>query len=289
MAEFFNRLKRKERNSSTDSENLSPDGKKPCNVSGNEGSDSCGEHEGDQVLVALTMSETIGQQLKLILDRLTSVESKLDGVLEKVQSLEATMSSVQGDVKVLENKASKMEKKANEMDQGLNNLNAEVEELRTKVMNYEKDIQAVNDRYLYQEVYNRRENLRFLGIPELETTEENTRDVIYRFLDRDLELEGAREIEFQRVHRIGKKKRGASRPIIARFLRFPDRERVFKRALDIREELEVKVYADFPKEIQEKRKKQWPKLKRAREEGKVASFSKTEPDKLFIEGRYIPM
>ena len=47
---------------------------------------------------------------------------------------------------------------------------------------------------------------------------------------------------------------------------------------------DVKAYADFPKEIQDRRKKLWPKLKQAREDGKVAFFDKREPDKLYING-----
>ena len=46
---------------------------------------------------------------------------------------------------------------------------------------------------------------------------------------------------------------------------------------------------DFPREISERRKKQWPRLKKAREEGKTAFFSKPEPDKLFIDGRFVPL
>ena len=82
---------------------------------------------------------------------------------------------------------------------------------------------------------------------------------------------------------------GASRPIIARFLRFPDRERIFRRAIEVRDDTEVRVFTDLPREIQEIRKKQWPKLKKAREEGKLASFDKKEPDKLYIDGHFIPM
>ena len=48
---------------------------------------------------------------------------------------------------------------------------------------------------------------------------------------------------------------------------------------------DVKIYSDLPREIQEGRKKQWPILKRAREEGKTAFFGKTEPDKRFTEVR----
>ena len=38
-------------------------------------------------------------------------------------------------------------------------------------MNDEKEIKAANDRCLYQEVYNRRDDLRLLGIPESTDTE----------------------------------------------------------------------------------------------------------------------
>ena len=91
------------------------------------------------------------------------------------------------------------------------------------------------------------------------------------------------------MHRIGRKKAGACRPIIARFLRFPDRKRIFRRALEVRDDTEVRVFTDLPREIQERRKKQWSKLKKAREEGKLASFDRKEPDKLYIDGQFIPM
>ena len=94
-------------------------------------------------------------------------------------------------------------------------------------------------------------------------------------MERELEVENARDIEFQRLHRIGAKKPDSPRPIIARFLRFPDREKVFKRALELKDEIDVKLYAGYPREIQERRRKLWPHLKRARrEEGKRAFFDK---------------
>ena len=239
--------------------------------------------------VVLNMSEVIAQQLKQVLERLTSMEGKLDGVFEKVQSLESALSGVKSDVKELQTTTGKLKKATDVMDDGLSNLNTEVQELRKEIDENRKKIKAVNDRCLYHEVYNRRENLRFLGIPEKNGAVENTTQVLYQFLERELELEGARDIEFQRVHRIGKKTAGVNRPIIARFLRFPDRERVFKRALELRDDIEVKVYSDLPKEIQNRRKKQWSKLKKAREEGKLAAFDRKEPDKLYIEGHLIPM
>ena len=46
--------------------------------------------------------------------------------------------------------------------------------------------------------------LRFLGFPEATTTEEVASEVVNQFLERELELDGVRDIEFQRVHRNGK-------------------------------------------------------------------------------------
>ena len=287
MAELPSNLKRKSRNSSS-SETVSPDGKRICEVSKKE-INSSADGNGKKFTSASTMTEIITQQLQQVLERLTSVEGKLDGVLEKVQRLETALSGVKSDITELQSKTTQMKKVSDDMEAGLNNLNTEVEELRKKIGEREKEIKLMNDRCLYQEVYNRRENLRFLGFPEATSNEEVASETVYQFLERELELEGVRDSEFQRVHRIGKKKAGAVRPIIARFLRFPDRERIFRRALEVRDVTEVRVFTDLPKEIQERRKKQWPKLKKAREEGKVASFDRKEPDKLYIDGHFIPI
>ena len=104
------------------------------------------------------------------------------------------------------------------------------------------------------------------------------------FFERELELENARNIEFQRVHRLGKRKAKQSRPIIVHFLRFPERELVFRKVRDLGVESEVKACTDLPKEIRERRQKLWPKMKKGREECKVAFFDKREPGKLYIDG-----
>ena len=55
--------------------------------------------------------------------------------------------------------------------------------------------------------------------------EENTKEVLFNFMEQELQIVNAREkLEFQRVHRLGKPKANESRPIIARLLRYQDRE-----------------------------------------------------------------
>ena len=101
-------------------------------------------------------------------------------------------------------------------------------------------MKALEDQIMYQELCNRRENLRFLGVPESMTDEEDTKEVIYQLLERELGIEEVRKIEFQKIHRIGKKS-NMIRPIIARFLRFQDREHIFKRAKEMSGSIDFKV------------------------------------------------
>lgn len=77
----------------------------------------------------------------------------------------------------------------------------------------------------------------FFGTQESTSeAEKNAQELIYRYMQREIEVDNARDIEFQRVHRMRLKKLGSPQPIISRFFLFHDRQRVFKRALDVKDE-----------------------------------------------------
>ena len=56
--------------------------------------------------------------------------------------------------------------------------NAEIEDLKKSDKENEVKIKELEDKILYQEVYNRRENLRFFGFPESADGAENTHEVV---------------------------------------------------------------------------------------------------------------
>ena len=91
-------------------------------------------------------------------------------------------------------------------------------------VDYKETKEYLRKKILYLEAYSRRENSKFAGIPEESSDQEDTKDVLTNFISRQLGIENPEDIEFQRVHRIGKK---GDRPrmVIARLLRFADRER----------------------------------------------------------------
>ena len=89
--------------------------------------------------------------------------------------------------------------------------NAEIEDLKENDNENKGKIKEHEEKILYQELYNRRENLRFFGFPESADGAENTHEVVQKFLGDELEMENAADIEFQRAHRIGKKRTGETR------------------------------------------------------------------------------
>ena len=150
------------------------------------------------------------------------------------------------------------------------------------------EISSCHKQILYLEAYSRRENLKFEGIRELPkssgqqnaTSKRDTKEVLVNFMENVLGIEDAKDMKLQRVHRIGKPKseNGNGSRTIARFLRFSDRERVFKCGRKLKD-TGYKMYEDIPKDLHDLRKAQMNKLKKARQEGKRANFSKSEPDK----------
>ena len=88
-------------------------------------------------------------------------------------------------------------------------------------------------------------------------------------------MEDANEFEFQRVHRIGKRRSsyGKPRQIIARFLKYPDREAIMSNARKLKGK-DFGISPDLPKEIIDRRKKKMQQFKKAKEDGKPAYFSR---------------
>lgn len=180
-------------------------------------------------------------------------------------------------------------------------VDEQVQELTAKTYKNSNDVSDTRRKLLHLEAYSWRENLKFEGIPVTfvtreedgaiqpgEGSTENAKAVLTEFLERVLGIDDARSIEYQRVHRMGKprKKNGRERIIIARFLRFSDRERMLK-CRRILKDTGYKMYEDLPKEIHEMRKLQMEKLKNARKDGKRAYFSRSEPDKPYNNGKYV--
>ena len=103
----------------------------------------------------------------MICQMLASVEKRLqrlEGVLEPFFDLERSVNSLQIELNTLSRKSRIIEEKTNEFEKAMEFENAEIDGQEN-----EDKIKKLEDVLLYQEVYNRRENLCFFGIPESTT------------------------------------------------------------------------------------------------------------------------
>ena len=220
----------------------------------------------------------------------------MDELNQIVKGLQTKVSYIETNVVAVKGKQKSLDEDCFHMKESAKFSEEKIAELQESANKRKADINECRKQILYLEAYSRRENLKCEGIPEsFETSArqsapaEDMRKVLVNFIEDVLGIEDARGIEFQCVHRMGKPRSGSgngSRTIIARFLRYSDRERVFKCGRKLKD-TNFKMFENIPKELHELRKMQMDKLKKARKDSKCAYFSKSKPDKLFIDGKYV--
>jgi len=164
-------------------------------------------------------------------------------------------------------------------------------ELQEKERNINQALDDLKTKELYLEAYSRHENIKFNNIPESTSPRnglEDTEEVLRSFLDKQLGYRDASSVEIQRVRRLGKKKEdGRARPILARFLRFKDCEQIL--ALGPRlKGTNFQMFRDHPQELAIRRSKQMDTFKKAKRNNIPVSFSKSQPDKLYVRGKLWP-
>ena len=253
-----------------------------------------------EVSTAVKMDAVLAKKMDLALaklEKLDLIESRLDSVAASISSIEKTVGRLDSDVAELKKKTNDMDKTVDEIEKGVKFNEGELVDVKRDVKKVEFDTEDLKKQLLYLEAYSRRENLKFAGIPErlpenhgLGQQIENTMDLVYDFMEKQLKMDKPRaRIEFQRVHRLGKPNGKGPRLIIARFLRFSDREEVLNqaRANPGLKEKDMYVFDDLPKDLYDLRKKQLEKFKQAKRKGYSAHFSKSQPDKLFVNGKFI--
>ena len=289
--------KRKSRKSSSDESAISsPETKKLKNTDADGDSE-----EEDAILAALNMAEAFQKSVQDIMKRL----EKLDVIETAVNNLQTSFEKLENKIQSLEEGQATNKRDIEDLKASLNvneddktKLKDSLKELKDKtavsLAALEKEngqlrntLKEVQDKTLYLEAYSRRENIKFENIPEDTSSKEDTEMVLRSFLERVLGCSDAADIEIQRVHRLGKSKEGKPRPILARFLRYKDCEKLFSRGHRLRE-TNFKMYQDLPFGIVERRRAQMDTFKQAKRNNIPAAFSRAQPDKLLIRGKVWP-
>ena len=143
-------------------------------------------------------------------------------------------------------------------------------EVKQKVCNMGQQMAAMWDQVerlrnecLYEKGRSMRDNLLFHG--HREQRDEDPERVVRTFLNEKLQLDGTR-IELMRCHRLGTYNPNKQRPIVAKFLRYTEKELVKKTGYEKLRKTGFGVSDQYPQEINDRRKLLVPVMKKIKEE-----------------------
>ena len=210
-----------------------------------------------------------------ILSKLTIVDEKLSKIIE----IDAKLHQVH----IMETDIINLKKTSGNMVNTTDTLRKTSEEIKGQICELEKARQAMEDTITDLQSRSMQENLLFFGLAEYKgERKENCVSLIDDFCETQLGLSSIGE-NIERAHRVGKFDEGRNkpRPIVVKFSSFRRRESVREQAR-LLSGTKFRIQEQFPRKINEARKKLFPIMNEARRNGQRVSLAR---DKLYIDGR----
>ena len=210
-----------------------------------------------------------------------NMEQKIDTLLEMmrdmrgdIKDIKTTLTEHQKAIEYAQKDIEDLQQKTCTNELTTKELREEVSECKKELLQCKVDISKLQDQVINQEAYSRRENLIFLNVPE--EKHENCAVKISKIIT-DMGL--TKQVQFTRVHRLGKYRASGTRPVIARFHYGPDREKVWKARAQLKG-TDVVLKEDYPGEMEKSREVLRPIHQHAQFLGKT---SKLVRDVLIID------
>lgn len=239
------------------------------------------------------------EQYNVIMSKLCSIENCQKNIQSKLNKIETDVKAVSGKVTLVEVKVASLEIKISEADKKLAEFEQsrafdsetcdEIKRNHTELLNSIKTLNnensSLSENILDLQSRSMRDNLLFFNFEEEKTFEdrksENCLNKIIQFCEDDLKIEDSKsKIKIDRAHRIGHFEHGKKRPIVVKFNYFGDKIDIKNKAREYLRDSVYRVSDQYPKVIQDRRRKLVPYLVQARQAGKQASLSN---DVLYID------
>uniref|UniRef100_A0A8C6UKB2 L1 transposable element RRM domain-containing protein n=1 Tax=Neogobius melanostomus TaxID=47308 RepID=A0A8C6UKB2_9GOBI len=183
-------------------------------------------------------------------------------VQEEIRKVGSDVLVVKDCLQLMTTEVSKLGTRVSEAEDRVSRLEDDNKSLGEQVRIMAKTIVELQARVEYQENYCRRSNLRLRGVPELGQDDMECVKDILKSLFKDTH-ESVEDIIIERAHRVPpgpiRNQDNPPRIILAKFLRFMDREKVRLRARKLGAFIwngaRVDFFPDLTREVQEKRRK----------------------------------
>lgn len=206
--------------------------------------------------------------------------SEINTKLNKLDNIEQHLARVDVEIKELKDSFTFVNDTTDELKEEQKKQNASIKSLEESIARIEARNTDLHRELVDMKSRSMRSNLVFYNLPEQE--KEDPFAVLRELLGTKMGIDESNEIEIERAHRLGgKREDGKPRPIVAKFLRFQDKEYIRKSAYLLKG-TKIGIADQFPKEIAEARKKLYPEMKKAKSEGNTVKLIK---DQLYINGQ----
>ena len=228
-----------------------------------------------------------------------TTNSRLSGIEEKLN----TLLTILPELETYKNRITLLEEENKSLQTSLENSQAEIEDLKTMLNDVnskqeaantsservERELKELHRRHVKLECHSRRSNMQFFGIVEREgETNSDTELALREFFRNKLKILRVDEeqIRFDRVHRVKARMQSNGRnpqprPIIVKLTDFQDKVFIKSFIKNLPSGTGFGISDDFPKEVDDIRKKLYPILKAAKREKRAAYFN---VEKLIIDG-----
>ena len=234
--------------------------------------------------------------------RINKLEGNVSNLHRSIKQINETLNSMQSKLNDVISRVNNVPHVSEEADKALTSLNETVMSIEKQMKDYETNHRLIQEqchslkydlntirsqqaklveRQVKQESHSKRDNLLFDGIPEAPTGTRETEDEclkkIYDILETKMSIPNAREIKIDRCHRVGQiptgPRTGPTRPrsIIIKPSWYSDRQTIWKARFKLRNQ-NIFVNEDFPAEINQRRKKLFPIMQKAKKELNMTAY-----------------
>ena len=223
-------------------------------------------------------------------ERLSSIEEKLNMllvVLPELENYKSRINQLEEENKSLQTSLQNAQT-IEHLKALVNGVDSQQQNTNTAQERIEKELNELRRRHVKLECHSRRGNSKFFGLKERQNeSNSDTEAVLREFMRTKLKIlpSDEKQIQFDRVHRISTRSRDGQnsepRPIIVKLSVFQDKNFIKSFIKNLPKGSNIGISDDFPKEVDEIRKKLYPVLKAAKREKKEAYFN---VEKILING-----
>ncbi|KAI8499875.1 hypothetical protein Bbelb_221920 [Branchiostoma belcheri] len=215
------------------------------------------EDDSISLSVVKELLELQERNFKSFLDTIMeSTHKRMDNIIREVQEIKDSLQYSQKEID--ENKINLLRHVQ------------KVEDIDTEITLLKKDITVNDTKVDYLENQSRRNNILIDGVADTkDETWEQCEQKVRELVKEKLKLD-PKQIEIERAHRNGRfNDGGRPRPIVAKLLRYKDRDQIMKRAKYLKG-THIYINEDYSEKVRQKRKELIPQMKAERERGNIA-------------------